>query len=227
MKAVILAGGKGTRLYPYTTILPKSLLPVWDKPILEHIVEYLRGNDIRDIIISIGHLGQLIQNFFQDGSRWGVNITYSMEDFPLGTIAPLRLIEKQLSSTFLVINGDILTDLSVPEMEKFHCSQEWMATVATTHRKVPVDFGVLSVQDQRITDFQEKPVLHYSVSMGLYLFQKEIFRYIPSEGYFGFDDLMKVCLEKNVPVGAYPYSGLWKDLGRREDYENLASDNMK
>ncbi len=225
MKAVILAGGKGTRLYPYTTILPKPLLPVWEKPILEHIIYYLKKNGINDIFISIGHLGQLIQNFFQDGSKWGVNISYSMEDAPLGTIAPLRLIQEKLSPTFLVINGDILTDLPVSEMKSFHQKNGYIVTVATTNRTIPVDFGVLKVNEQRITGFQEKPVLHYTVSMGLYLFEKEIFQYIPEQGSFGFDHLMKECLAQDVPIGGFSYSGLWKDLGRREDYENLDPGN--
>lgn len=227
MKAVILAGGKGTRLHPYTTILPKPLLPVWEKPILEHIIIYLKENNIRDIIISIGHLGQLIQSFFQDGARWGVNISYSMEDFPLGTIAPLRLIKEQLVSPFLVINGDILTDLSISDMKKFHEENGYIASVATTKRQIPVDFGVLDIRNNCIKGFREKPVLNYYVSMGLYMFQKEIFQYIPEDGSFGFDHLMKCLLEQNISVGAYLYDGLWKDLGRHEDYENLVPGNTQ
>ncbi len=221
MYGVILAGGKGTRLYPYTTVLPKPLLPVKDKPILEHILIYLKEYGIKDIIISVGHLSQLIENFFQDGKKWGLNIEYSLEDKPLGTIAPLRLIKEKLTSTFLVINGDILTDLNLYDFIDFHQKNNFIATVATTEREVCIDFGVLDIVDNKIVKFEEKPTLKYSVSMGIYLFEPKIFDYIPERGPFGFDNLMYRLLDEKENVGAYKYSGIWWDLGRREDYEEI------
>ena len=178
MKVVILAGGKGSRLYPYTVVLPKPLMPIGDLPILEVILRQLRCCRLTDITLAVGHLGNLIQTFFGDGSKWGMNIKYSFEDRPLGTVGPLTCL-KDLKQTFMVMNGDLLTTLDYSRLVEFHKAQKAIATVASQKRSVDVDFGVIQKdQDDRMVKYIEKPRLSYLVSMGIYLFEPEILDFI-------------------------------------------------
>ena len=225
MKAVILAGGKGARLAPYTKILPKPLMPIDDMPILEVLLRQLKHAGIKDIVITVGHLAALMRTYFLDGREFGLNITYSYEDTPLGTAGPLALVP-DLNETFFVMNGDVLTTLDFKKLLKFHKSQKAMATIAAHHRTVKIDLGVLqpAPNSYELTGYIEKPSYEYIVSMGVYLFTPETIRYIPKNQYLDFPDLVLKMIAAGEKVVHYPYDGYWKDLGRPDDYEQATQD---
>ena len=216
---VILAGGKGARLAPYTTTFPKPLMPIDDMPILEIVLHQLRQCGFTNIVLSVGHLAELIVAFCGSGAKWGLNIHYAREDVPLGTIGPLRLVEKP-KRPFIVMNGDLLTDLDYGELYRRHVNKQCLATVATYRREVNISFGVLEYDSSlRITRFVEKPTNPYWVSMGIYVFDPQIVERVPTGRHYGFDDLMKDMLKDSQKIHAYPFDGLWLDIGRPEDYE--------
>jgi len=217
MIAVILAGGKGTRLEPFTISLPKPLMPVGDYPILEILLKQLKKAGIVDIKIAVGHLESLIRAYFGDGSKLGIDIEYSSEKEPLGTAGPLRLLKSDLEETFLLINGDTLTDIDYNAFIDFHQKQKATATIGLTRRTVDVDFGVLKKDEQdNFKEWQEKPALEYLVSMGVYVLEPEILNFIP-DGNFDIPDLIK-SLSKEKKVSCYLHNGYWFDIGRLEDY---------
>ena len=218
MQAIVLAGGKGRRLMPYTTVLPKPLMPIGDYPILEVILRQLKHYGFDRVTISTGYLHELLHAYLDSNRTLGLDITYVHEDTPLGTIGPLRLIE-DLDDTFLVMNGDILTDISYPDLITNHRKNKAVATVATYQRVVNIDFGVLEKDDSRkITGFREKPTYHFDVSMGVYVFSKKILDYVPEGEPFGFDQLMYALTAKKEAVYSYPHNGYWLDIGRPDDY---------
>ncbi len=224
MKAVILAGGKGTRLAPYTKILPKPLMPIGDTPILEIILQQLHHAGIDHAIITVGHLARLLQLFFKDGDHLGMQITYSYEDEPLGTAGPLTLVPG-LDKTFLVCNGDVLTTLSIKDLVAYHKKSDAVATIAMHHRQVNIDLGVIELDgDNRIRDYVEKPTYDYMVSMGIYVFEPLVLDYIPYNQYFDFPTLVQTLLAAEKKVQGYPFSGYWQDLGRPDDYEQAVKD---
>jgi len=221
---VILAGGKGTRLAPYTTVLPKPLMPVLDMPILEIVLRQLKHYGFRNVVISVGHLAELIRAFFGDGSKWQMNIRYVIEDKPLGTIGPLKLIDG-LDKPFIVMNGDLLTDINFSELYRYHQQGQQKATVATTTKQVQISLGVLDTDpDRRLTGFREKPTHTYMASMGIYVYDPSIVGLIPADTHYGFDNLMLDMLASDRMVRIYPFDGLWLDIGRHEDYERASSD---
>lgn len=218
MQAIILAGGKGTRLKPYTTIIPKPLMPIGDYSILEIIISQLIKYNFDDIIISTGYLSQLIKAYLESKKHLIGKIRFIYEDEPLGTIAPLKLIDN-LDDTFLVMNGDILSDINYSDLFSYHHLKGGFATIATYERTVNIDFGVLrSNEKNQIIEFEEKPAYNFNVSMGIYIFQKKILELIPNSTYFGFDNLMNTMIEKKIQINSYPYSGYWLDIGRPDDY---------
>ena len=224
MKAVILAGGKGTRLFPYTKVLPKPLMPIGDMPILEVILRQIKLSGINDVVLTVGHLSELLRTFFQDGSRLGLNISYNYEDSPLGTAGPIAFVQN-LEETFLVMNGDVLSTLPLGELIQFHKSQSAIATIATHHRRVKVDLGVIQWDgDARVTGYIEKPTYDYSVSMGIYVFEPKVLSYIPKGEYYDFPDLVKKLIGVGEKVIGYRFDGYWQDLGRPDDYESAAQD---
>ena len=217
MRAVILAGGKGTRLAPYTVAFPKPLMPIGELPILEIVVRQLHYYGFRRITMAVGHLAELIQAFFGDGSKFGLAIDYSREDRPLGTAGPLHLIP-DLDETFLVMNGDLLTDLNYGQLMRWHSEQENDATIGVYEKKVSIDLGVLERDgDNRIVDYKEKPTLTYEVSMGVYVFSKSVLQYLP-RGHFEFPNLVLELIRRGRPIRGYRFQGLWLDIGREEDY---------
>ena len=218
MKVVILAGGQGKRLAPYTAVLPKPLMPVCDAPILEIIIRQLGSYGLDDIVLSIGHLGSLIQTFFGDGNRFGVKISYSMEDKPLGTVGPLTLINS-LNSTFILMNGDLLTTLDYDDLIEYHRRNGGIATIAVQNREVDIDYGVIKSEDDELSNYIEKPILEYMVSMGIYVFEPEVLKYIPQSSKFDFPELMKLLLKEKKKVALYRSKDFWLDIGRREDYQ--------
>lgn len=220
MKAVILAGGKGTRLKPYTTHFPKPLMPVGDRPILEIIVDQLRKADFSEIIITTGHLEEMVRAFFGDGGKFGITLSYSKEDQPLGTAGPLNLIRDQLTETFLLMNGDVLTDMDFPAMIEYHKSRKATATISLTQRKVDIDYGVVEVDEDLIfTRWKEKPTIQYLVSMGIYLLEPESLTYMPVSGFFNLPDLIVKLKAEQKTVAGYLHKGHWLDIGRPDDYE--------
>ena len=224
MKAVILAGGKGTRLAPYTKILPKPLLPIGEMPILEVLLRQMQRAGVGEVILAVGHLAHLMQAFFQNGEKFGLHIAYSYEDEPLGTAGPLSLI-KGLDETFLVANGDVLTTLNLNELLDSHRQSGATATIATHHRQVKIDLGVIQVDsDQCISDYFEKPVYQFQVSMGIYVFEPRVLKFIPYNQYLDFPDLVLRLIQAGESVVSHPFSGYWQDLGRLDDYEQAIND---
>lgn len=224
MQAVILAGGKGTRLAPYTKILPKPLMPIGDMPILEILLRQLRRAGIDEVVLTVGHMAELIRTFFQDGSRLGLRIRYSFEEQPLGTAGPLSLVEG-LEDTFLVTNGDVLTLLDFCSLVDYHRSQGGIATIAAHDRKTRIDFGVIQTNhNHEVVGYIEKPTYDFYVSMGIYVFEPRILSYIPRHEYLDFPDLVLNLIAAGERVLSYPYEGYWMDLGRISDYEQAVSE---
>ena len=218
MQAVILAGGKGRRLLPYTTVLPKPLMPIGDYSIIEVILRQLQHYGFSRVTICTGYLHELIHAVLDNNKTLSKNISYTHETEPLGTIGPLRLI-KNLDKNFLVMNGDILTDLDYNAIFKAHIKHDAIATVATYQRDTNIDFGVLEKNKKnRIVAFREKPTYHFDVSMGIYIFSNKILDYIPEGKPFGFDNLMYILTEKKEAVYSFPHKGYWLDIGRPDDY---------
>ena len=220
MRAVILAGGKGTRLRPYTTVIPKPMVPLGDMAIMEIVIKQLVHYGYTDITVSVNHLAQLIMAYFGDGGKWGATIDYSVEDKPLSTIGPLKLMN-DLPENFLVMNGDVLTDIDYHALFETHIASGANATIATYERDVRIDFGVLSFEEDtgRVADFVEKPTEHFSVSMGVYVFSRHILETVPDNVAYGFDNFMIDSIRRGDDVRAFPFKGFWLDIGRPEDYD--------
>lgn len=228
MKAVILAGGKGTRLKPYTTVFPKPLMPIGDKPILEIVVRQLKSYGFDEIIMAVGHLAELIMTFFNDGSKYGIRIKYSREDKPLGTVGGLGLIKDELKETFLMMNGDVLTTIDYSDLVEYHKRNGSVATIALKRREVKIDFGVADVDDSNsIVGYNEKPKIDYLVSMGVYVFDPKVLEYIRTNEYLDFPDLIKKLIYDGETVKGYIYDGHWLDIGRPEDYDEANRDLEK
>jgi NDP-sugar pyrophosphorylase family protein len=217
-RAVILAGGKGTRLRPYTVVLPKPLMPIGEYPILEVIVRQLVDAGFDHITMAVNHQAEIIKAFFLNGERWGIRIDYSLEDTPLGTMGPLRLID-DLPENFLVMNGDILTDLDFADFYDSHATSQAVFTVSSMCRQHKIDYGVLETDEQgRLFGFKEKPGVSYQVSMGVYMVNSAIRSYIPGDRPYGFDNLMLDLLAAGRPAQVRPFEGYWLDIGRPDDY---------
>lgn len=216
-QAVILAGGKGKRLRPYTKILPKPLFPVGDRPIIEILLRQLAKAGIREVILAVGHQTNLIKVILGDGSQFNLKIRYAFEKKPLGTAAPLKKI-KSLDKNFLVLNGDLLTDLPFAGFIKTHLKSRAPATIAAFKRSVKVDFGVISADDNKISKYYEKPTHRYLVSMGIYAFNRDIIKYIPNRK-FDFPQLVNKLIDVGENPSIYPYDGRWFDIGRPADWE--------
>jgi len=219
-QVVILAGGKGVRLRPYTTVIPKPLVPIGEQySILEIVLRQLASKGFRKATLAIGHLGQLIRAYVGDGSQWGIEVDYVHEESPLGTIGPALMVLDQLPDNFLLMNGDILTDLDYADLMDDHIASGAPLTVATYERVHQVDFGVLDVVDHKVTCFTEKPPLTYSVSMGIYgVSKRHLERYTPGLPY-GFDELMLDLIERGTLPASYHFDGFWLDIGRPDDYD--------
>ena len=218
MKAVIQAGGKGTRLWPYTLVLPKPMIPVGGVPVIEILLKWLRRNGTREAYITTGYLGHLLKALCGDGKQWDLEIKYSEEPEPLGTVGALSLIRDDLDQTFLVLNGDLLTDLDLAAFTTFHRSHGGLLTIGVTTKTIKLDLGVLESDVNRVMSFREKPTLKYEVSMGIYCMEPGIIELIPNGVPFGFDDLMHSMLGRKLPVHLFRYDGMWMDIGRPEDF---------
>lgn len=223
MRAVILAGGRGTRLYPYTITFPKPLMPIGEKPILEIVIRQLSSAGITRLTLATGHLAELLEAYFGDGQKYGVQIDYSREERPLGTVGPLKLIDGLESEPFLVMNGDVLTTLEYRKLWRQHLNSKAAVTIASHKRDVNIDLGVLVTDaNGTLTSYIEKPTYHYQVSMGIYVFSPRALRYIPDGTYFDFPELILKLLKSGESVDTYSFDGHWLDIGRPSDYAEAA-----
>lgn len=223
-RAIILAGGKGARLKPYTTVLPKPLMPVGDYSILEVIIRQLKFFGFKHITLAVNHQAEIIKAFFGDGSNWGLKIDYSFEAKPLSTAAPLCLIPN-LPENFLFMNGDILSDINYAEFLRCHIKAQNKITISAYMRESMADYGVLDInEDSKLVGFREKPITQYLVSMGIYAVNRSILDYIPKDTKFGLDDLMYELLRTKQIVNVIPYDGYWMDIGRSDDYMTAIDD---
>ncbi len=225
MKAVILAGGKGTRLAPYTKVLPKPLVPIGDMPILEILLRQMKKSGVDHVILTVGHLAGLIRAFFQEGQQLGLKIDYSYENIPHGTAGPLSLIADKMDDTFIVSNGDVLTTLDLRDLVASHRKSGAAATIASHQRRIRIDLGVLQFNDSdALTGYIEKPSYDYWVSMGIYVFEPHVLEFIPYNQYLDFPDLILKLIGSSEQVRSYRFDGYWQDLGRLEDYEQAVQD---
>lgn len=219
MKAIILAGGKGTRLAPYTTILPKPLMPISDVPILEIVIRQLAHHGFIDITLAVGYLAELLMAYCGDGHKYQLKLSYSREETPLGTAGPIAMVP-DLNDTFLVMNGDLLTTLDYSDMWRYHRERGAIATLATYRRDVKIDLGVIEFDSNHwVTDYIEKPTFHYSISTGIYIFEPAVLDYIPSSQRLDLPELVLRLLQQGQKVSSYQYSGYWLDIGRPDDYQ--------
>jgi NDP-sugar pyrophosphorylase family protein len=219
MRAVILAGGKGTRLAPYTTVLPKPLLPVGEMPILEIVIRQLERYGFNDLTLAVGYLAELLMAYCGDGSKFGVKLDYSREQQPLGTAGPIASISN-LNETFLVMNGDLLTTIDYGAMLKYHHERGALATIACYQRDVKIDLGVIETDsDNWVSNYIEKPTYHYTVSMGIYIFEPAILNYIPSNQHLDLPQLVLNLIKAEKKVNVFNFNGYWLDIGRHDDYE--------
>jgi len=217
-RAVVLAGGTGTRLRPYTVVLPKPLMPIGDYPILEVIIRQLVWHGFTHITLAVNHQANILKAFFGDGNKWGALIDYSLETKPMSTIAPLALIP-DLPENFLLMNGDVLTDFALNGFLERHVTAGRLFTIAAARRLQLVDYGVLQIDSShRLTEFCEKPRMEYLVSMGVYGVNRAVLDFVPPDSKYGFDDLMNNLLGKGELVSVEPYEGYWLDIGRPDDY---------
>jgi NDP-sugar pyrophosphorylase family protein len=219
MQAVIMAGGQGTRLLPLTTVLPKPLMPLIDRPIIDVILRQLECAGVQDVTISVGHLGGLIEAWVNHDANYAVEVRFLYEDEPLGTAGALANVARP-EGTFLAMNGDILTTLRFEELVAAHQATGAIATMAVKERSVPVEYGVVHADEAgRITRLEEKPTLRYTVSMGVYAFDPKIIDLIAPEERIDFPDLLLRAVESGETVGTYRFDGVWRDIGNRDDYE--------
>lgn len=220
MRAVILAGGLGTRLRPYTAVLPKPLVPIGERPILEHILRRLHGCGVRRVDLCVGHLGDLIQAYFSQATALpeDLQVEWHWEREALGTAGALRLVP-DLSGTFIAMNGDILTTLDYRQLVAFHEQNGAALTVATHAKRVDIDLGVIETDGERIVGYREKPQLDYDVSMGIYVYDERALAQLPDDGPCQFPELVQRLLDAGEPVSAFKSEAEWFDIGTVAEHQ--------
>ena len=227
-RAVVLAGGMGTRLRPYTTVLPKPLMPVGDRPILDIVVRQLKAHGFDRITIATGYLAELIEVFFRDGESYGIPIDYFREEEPLGTVGALSMIEGLDDGDFLVMNGDVLTDMNYAKLLDDHIAGGGAATIATKTRDVRIELGVLVFGDaedrERLTGYMEKPKVRYEASMGVYCFSPRALKHIEKGKQLDFPTLITKLVDAGENVRAWRSDDYWLDIGRHDDYESAQNE---
>ncbi len=219
MKAIILAGGLGTRLRPFTEIIPKPLLPIGEKSVLEIQIERLRDCGFDQIYLATNYKSDYIENFFGDGSRYGVSLKVSRERKPLGTVGPLMLLRDELTEPFLVMNGDILTLLDFQAFYDFAFLQQSTLTVAIKEIITPFQFGNIFFDGDYVTRIEEKPDIRTNILAGVYIFKPAVFDLIPEDEYFGMDTLINEMLDRKLPITKYMINNYWLDIGQVDDYQ--------
>ncbi len=222
-KAVILAGGLGSRLKPFTEAIPKPLLPIGEKAVLEIQIERLKHYGIEEVFIATNYKSNYIESFIGDGSRLGVRVHFSKEEEPLGTCGPLSLLKEQLTSPFILMNGDILSTIDFGRLAGFAENLDADFTVVTKNIKTPFAFGSVKTKGNYLVDVEEKPDLVLEIVAGIYFMKPAVFRYIPDNTYFGIDNLIKAMIGNKAPIGRYLMHEYWLDIGRVEDYNEAQS----
>ena len=220
MKAVILSGGLGTRLKPFTQVIPKPLLPIGEKAVLEIQIEHLKANGFDHIFLATNYKSEYIENFFGNGNKYGVKLTISKEDKPLGTAGPVKLLQNQLNNEpFLVMNGDILTLLPYRKLYDFACAKETLLTIGTKDIFTPFQFGNIHTEGDFVTGIEEKPNIKTTILAGIYIFKPRILDLIPDNKMYNMDKLILDMLAKDLPISHYPIQEYWLDIGQVDDYE--------
>lgn len=228
MKAVILAGGLGTRLRPFTEVIPKPLLPIGEQSLMEVQIRSLKACGFEDIYIATNYKSDYVEAYLGDGSKFGVNLTFSKEEIKLGTCGPLTLLKEQLDEPFIMMNGDILTKLNYKEFYDFGQDQGAALTIGTKIITHPFQFGNVQVNEQnKVIGVDEKPELHFEILAGIYYFEPSIFSHIPMDEYYGMDNLIHKMLAANDPIGRYLIQDYWLDIGQVNDYTKAKEDFSK
>lgn len=218
MQAVILAGGKGTRLRPITNSIPKPLVPIGDMPILEVVLKQLKYYGFSRVNMAVSHLAHLIKSFFGDGEKYNLKISYSVEDIILGTAGPISLLN-DLDDDFLVMNGDVLTTINYSDLFNYHKKKMNSITIATYKKRIKIDLGVLEINSNKFLNYIEKPTYDFIVSMGIYVINKNVIEFIPKNRKYDMPELIIDMNNKGYRIGCYSGDYEWLDIGRIEDYE--------
>jgi NDP-sugar pyrophosphorylase family protein len=219
MKAVILAGGLGSRLKPFTEVIPKPLLPIGEKSVLEIQIERLKHNGFDEIYLATNYMSDYISNFLGDGSRYGVKIIISKEEKPLGTVGPLTLLKEQLTEPFLVMNGDVLTLLNFKQFYDFSIEKNAVLSISIKELITPFRFGNIFFNSDFVTAIEEKPKIKTNILAGVYIFTPEIFKYIPLNEKYDMDKLIEKLLFEKIPITKFDIREYWLDIGQIDDYE--------
>jgi len=222
--ALIMAGGLGTRLHPLTQEMPKPMLKVGAKPIIETIIEQLKSYGYKNIVMCLNYKANIITNYFQDGVNFGVNIKYVNERKRLGTAGAIRLAREYIDKPFFVLNGDILTKLNFDQFMQFHIKSGNTITIGTKKYEIQIPYGVVNLKDEKVTDLQEKPVSSYFISGGMYCLDPEVIDSIPEDEYFDITQLISGYLERGKKVGSFPITEYWMDIGQIDDYHQANLD---
>jgi NDP-mannose synthase len=224
MKAVILAGGLGTRLKPFTEVIPKPLLPIGEKAVLEIQIEHLHKYGVDEVFLATNYKSDYIENFFGDGSRYGVKLIISKEEKRLGTAGPIKLLQKELTEPFMVMNGDVLSNLDFSKLFQFAAQSKSLLTITIKKLIMPYAFGNIYFKDDIVTGIEEKPNIVTFALAGIYVMKPGIFDLIPEDTYYGMDLLIKKMLEENLPITKYELKDYWLDIGQINDYEKAQKD---
>ncbi|HCY74479.1 MAG TPA: mannose-1-phosphate guanyltransferase [Ignavibacteriales bacterium] len=224
MKAVILAGGLGTRLKPFTEVIPKPLLPIGEKAVLEIQIEHLKQHGFDEIFLATNYKSDYIENFFGDGSRYGVKLIMSREEMRLGTAGPLTLLKSELTEPFVVMNGDVLSNINFTDFYNFAIHQSTLLTISIKKIIMPYLFGNIFFNDNFVTGIEEKPDIITFALAGIYIMKPEIFKFIPENEYYGMDALIKRMLAEQSPISKYELNEYWLDIGRIDDFESAQKD---
>ena len=224
MKAVILAGGLGTRLKPFTEVIPKPLLPIGEKAVLEIQIEHLKQHGFDEIFLATNYKSEYIENFFGDGSRYGVKLVISREETRLGTAGPLTLLKAELTEPFIVMNGDILSNIDYTSFYNFAIQKDTRLSISIKKIIMPYAFGNIFFEDDLVIGIEEKPDLITYALAGIYIMRPDIFNLIPDKEYFGMDSLIKKMLSEQLPISKYELKEYWLDIGRIDDYELAQKD---
>jgi NDP-mannose synthase len=220
MKAVILAGGLGTRLKPFTEVIPKPLLPIGEKAVLEIQIEHLKQHAFDEIFLATNYKSNYIENFFGDGSRYGVKLIISREETPLGTVGPLTLLKSELTEPFVVMNGDILSNINFTDFYNSAIKKETLLSISVKKIIMPFAFGNIYFEDDLVIGIEEKPdIITYALA-GIYVMKPNIFEIIPDNQFYGMDTLIKQMLTEKLPISKYELKDYWLDIGRINDYES-------
>jgi NDP-mannose synthase len=224
MKAVILAGGLGTRLKPFTEVIPKPLLPIGEKAVLEIQIEHLKKHGFDEIYLATNYKSDYIQNFFGDGTRYGVKLIISREKIPLGTVGPLKLLQSKLTEPFVVMNGDVLSNINFTNFYQFALQKKTSLTVCIKKIIMPYAFGNIFFNEDYVIGIEEKPdIITYALA-GIYIMEPDIFDLIPDNEYYGMDSLIKKMLADHLPITKYELKEYWLDIGRIDDFETAQKD---